>query len=159
MFYSNAYLSSINKSPFNSQRPRGVPVVSRSSSSRCQNVKESIFEVLSYSTVRSATIKSYKVGIIYRLAQLLLLFYIVGWELILQKGYQATETVSYVNKKIFTIKIIIILSKLKTKINQDRWWLLKWRARALCLSIRNETSRWTEVIRFTMKKFTRWTPM
>ncbi|CAF1057371.1 unnamed protein product [Brachionus calyciflorus] len=52
--------------------------------------------VFTYSTVRSATIKSLKVGIVYRIAQILLLFYIVGWELIHNKGYQKNERVSSV---------------------------------------------------------------
>lgn len=47
-----------------------------------------------YSTVRSATIKSHRVGVAYRLAQLTLLLYIVGWELIYKKGYQAFDSVS-----------------------------------------------------------------
>ncbi len=37
-----------------------------------------ILDVFTYSTVRSATIQSYRVGIVYRLAQLVLLSYIIG---------------------------------------------------------------------------------
>ena len=37
-----------------------------------------VYDAFSYSTVRSATIKSHGVGVVYRLAQLLLLFYIIG---------------------------------------------------------------------------------
>lgn len=57
--------------------------------------------VFTYSTVRSATIKSFKVGIVYRIAQVLLLFYIIGWELIHNKGYQKNERVcSVVTTKV-----------------------------------------------------------
>ena len=37
-----------------------------------------IHNFFTYSTVRSATIKSIRVGIIYRVAQLAILFYIIG---------------------------------------------------------------------------------
>jgi hypothetical protein len=64
---------------------------------KCRNnVNEFFYDAFTYSTVRSATIKSHGVGIVYRLAQLSLLFYIVGWELIHNKGYQAFDTVSSV---------------------------------------------------------------
>lgn len=49
---------------------------------------------ISYSTERSATIQSLKVGIVYRLAQILLLSYIIGWELLHNKGYQVFDHVS-----------------------------------------------------------------
>ena len=52
------------------------------------------FDVFTYSTARSATIKSLRVGIAYRIVQILLLSYIIGWELIHNKGYQTFETVS-----------------------------------------------------------------
>lgn len=52
------------------------------------------FDVFTYSTARSATIKSLRVGIAYRIVQVLLLSYIIGWELIHNKGYQTFETVS-----------------------------------------------------------------
>lgn len=52
--------------------------------------------MFTYSTVRSATIKSFRVGIVYRIVQILLLFYIIGWELIHNKGYQKNERVSSV---------------------------------------------------------------
>lgn len=52
------------------------------------------FNVFTYSTARSATIKSLRVGIAYRIVQFLLLSYIIGWELIHNKGYQTFETVS-----------------------------------------------------------------
>lgn len=50
--------------------------------------------VFTYSTVRHARIQSLWVGIIYRLAQLGILCYIVIIGLILKKGYQSTEDVS-----------------------------------------------------------------
>jgi hypothetical protein len=94
MFYTNAYLSSRSQAA----APSSTHHRSHFSLPRLklERTKSILFDAFSYSTVRSATIKSYKVGVIYRLAQLLLLLYIVGWELIYQKGYQATETVSAV---------------------------------------------------------------
>lgn len=44
-------------------------------------VKDHFYDFFSYSTVRSATIKSIKVGIVYRFAQLIILMYIIGYEL------------------------------------------------------------------------------
>jgi hypothetical protein len=41
-------------------------------------IKENFYDFFSYSTVRSATIKSIKVGIVYRFAQLIILMYIIG---------------------------------------------------------------------------------
>lgn len=55
-----------------------------------------IFEMFTYSTVRSASIQSTYVGIVYRIVQLILLVYIVGWELYRNKGYQSFDTVSSV---------------------------------------------------------------
>lgn len=52
--------------------------------------------MISYSTDQSATIKSCKVGVIYRLSQLVILIYIIGWELIISKGYQRFDYVSSV---------------------------------------------------------------
>lgn len=49
-----------------------------------------------YSTARSAQINSYSVGIIYRIAQFIVLSYIIGYELIMNKGYQKFESVSSV---------------------------------------------------------------
>ncbi len=37
-----------------------------------------LLNIFTYSTVRSATIQSYRVGIVYRTAQLVLLSYIIG---------------------------------------------------------------------------------
>ncbi|CAF0949069.1 unnamed protein product [Brachionus calyciflorus] len=59
-----------------------------------ERLKNSFLSFFVYSTVRSATIKSHRVGIAYRLAQIILLVYIIGWELILKKGYQAFDSVS-----------------------------------------------------------------
>jgi hypothetical protein len=50
-----------------------------SKATKCKGAfNEFVYDVFTYSTVRSATIKSHGVGIVYRLAQLLLLFYIIG---------------------------------------------------------------------------------
>lgn len=61
---------------------------------RLDNFKSRFLGFFVYSTVRSATIKSHRVGIAYRLAQFILLIYIIGWELIFKKGYQAFDSVS-----------------------------------------------------------------
>lgn len=55
-----------------------------------------IHDFTSYTTERSASIKSFKVGFVYRLAQALILAYIFGWELYHNKGYQIFDTVSSV---------------------------------------------------------------
>jgi hypothetical protein len=56
--------------------------MAKDSSSRLRCVttpkKTAVSEFFTYSTVRSATIKSVRVGIIYRVAQLAILFYIIG---------------------------------------------------------------------------------
>lgn len=59
-----------------------------------KGIQSFFFDVFTYSTARSATIKSLRVGIVYRIAQVLLLSYIIGWELLHNKGYQVFETVS-----------------------------------------------------------------
>jgi hypothetical protein len=55
-----------------------------------------IVEIFTYSTVRSATIYNVKVGLVYRIVQILLLTYIVGYEFIHNKAYQTHDTVSSV---------------------------------------------------------------
>jgi hypothetical protein len=55
-----------------------------------------IIEIFTYSTVRSATIYNVKVGLVYRMVQILLLTYIVGYEFIHNKAYQTHDTVSSV---------------------------------------------------------------
>jgi len=52
--------------------------------------------MFTYSTVRSASIQSTNVGIVYRIVQVILLAYIIGWELYRNKGYQSFDTVSSV---------------------------------------------------------------
>jgi len=52
--------------------------------------------MFTYSTVRSASIQSTNVGIVYRIVQVILLTYIIGWELFRNKGYQSFDTVSSV---------------------------------------------------------------
>lgn len=59
-------------------------------------VNSFLFDMFTYSTVRSATIKSSSVGIVYRVAQLSILVYIVGYELMLKKGYQSFDQVQSV---------------------------------------------------------------
>ena len=53
-------------------------------------------EMFTYSTERSAAIKSIRVGVAYRLAQILLLFYIIG---LLEKNFK--RELVYLNLKIF----------------------------------------------------------
>jgi hypothetical protein len=55
-----------------------------------------IVEVFTYSTVRSATIYNVKVGLVYRIVQVLLLTYIIGYEFINNRAYQTHDTVSSV---------------------------------------------------------------
>lgn len=55
-----------------------------------------IYDFTTYTTDRSASIRSFKVGFVYRLAQVIILAYIFGWELYHNKGYQVFETVSSV---------------------------------------------------------------
>ncbi|CAF0928545.1 unnamed protein product [Brachionus calyciflorus] len=78
---------------------------------------------MSYSTERSATIKSVKIGLVYRIAQILLLSYIVGWELMHNKGYQEFDTVSsVVTTKVkgqgFLANNLTIETNLKEKSNE-----------------------------------------
>ena len=47
---------------------------------------------LTYTTARSAIIKDWKIGFLYRFIQLIIISYIVGYELIYSKGYQALDT-------------------------------------------------------------------
>ena len=68
----------------------------RRRSGRAHPLKLLIVEMFSYSTVRSATIYSVKVGLVYRTIQALILSYIVGWELFHNKAYQVSDTVSSV---------------------------------------------------------------
>jgi hypothetical protein len=44
-----------------------------------QRASNVLLNVFTYSTVRSATIQSYRVGVVYRTAQLVLLSYIIGF--------------------------------------------------------------------------------
>jgi hypothetical protein len=52
--------------------------------------------LFNYNTERSASIKSLRVGIVYRLTQIAILVYIIGYELIYSKGYQSFDEVSSV---------------------------------------------------------------
>lgn len=64
---------------------------------KCLNTFSSKFgSFITYSTDRSASIKSFKVGFVYRIAQILILTYIFGWELYHNKGYQIFDSVSSV---------------------------------------------------------------
>lgn len=53
-------------------------------------------DFLTYSTIRSATIMSSRVGIVYRIAQILILIYLIGYDLILKKGYQSFDQIQSV---------------------------------------------------------------
>jgi hypothetical protein len=50
-----------------------------------------MFFFQAYATDQSATIKSKRVGVVYRTAQIVFITYIIGWELIKNKTYQATD--------------------------------------------------------------------
>lgn len=74
-----------------------IPIETESPFLKMRNgVKDYLLDIFTYSTVRSASIQSFKVGVVYRFAQILLLLYIVGWELIHNKGYQKFDSVSSV---------------------------------------------------------------
>ncbi|XP_028272751.1 P2X purinoceptor 3a [Parambassis ranga] len=49
-------------------------------------------EVFAYETTKSVVVKSYPVGIINRVVQLLIIAYFVGWVFICEKAYQVTDT-------------------------------------------------------------------
>ena len=51
-----------------------------------------IERLLTYTTARSVVIKDWKIGFLYRLTQLIIISYLVGYELIYSKGYQALDT-------------------------------------------------------------------
>ncbi|CAF0928527.1 unnamed protein product [Brachionus calyciflorus] len=56
--------------------------------------KAALNAVFSYSTVREAKIHSLKVAILFRLFQLVIIGYIIGWSIIYNKGYQEFDQVS-----------------------------------------------------------------
>ena len=49
------------------------------------------FSYFSYSTVRLARVHSLRVAVIFRLFQLIIFAYIIGWDIIYKKGYQITD--------------------------------------------------------------------
>ena len=63
-------------------------------------VKSQFYEFFSYSTVRSATIKSIKVGVVYRFAQLLILGYIIVYILSFYSLIKFHIRIYVKNKKI-----------------------------------------------------------
>lgn len=63
---------------------------------RMNPIKLVFIEIFTYSTARSASIFSIKVGLAYRAVQALVLGYIIGWELIHNRAYQVRDTVSSV---------------------------------------------------------------
>ena len=50
--------------------------------------------VFTYSTMREARIQSWKLSLMFRLFQLGILSYIIGWSIVWKKGYQAHDTIS-----------------------------------------------------------------
>lgn len=50
--------------------------------------------IFTYSTVREARIKSWKITALFRLFQLGIIGYIIGWSIVYQRGYQTTDSVS-----------------------------------------------------------------
>jgi hypothetical protein len=73
-----------------------IILVTRNSKKSKAMLKSFFTHFFSYSTTRSAQINSYTVGIIYRLSQIIVLSYIIGFELLMNKGYQKFESVSSV---------------------------------------------------------------
>jgi hypothetical protein len=88
----------------NNKNEKKVALVSNKNTNRkrmpiMNPLKFVIIEIFTYSTVRSASIYSIKVGLVYRAVQILILSYIIGYELIHNKAYQVSGIVS--NKKHF----------------------------------------------------------
>ncbi|RNA03742.1 P2X purinoceptor 4, partial [Brachionus plicatilis] len=52
------------------------------------------FGYFSYTTVREAKIHNFLIAFIFRILQLLIFIYIIGWDIIKNKSYQATDSVS-----------------------------------------------------------------
>uniref|UniRef100_A0A1I8FT08 TMC domain-containing protein n=1 Tax=Macrostomum lignano TaxID=282301 RepID=A0A1I8FT08_9PLAT len=50
-----------------------------------------------YETQKVIAISSYKIGLIYRSIQLLIVTYVVGWVMLREKGYQSLEYTNYSN--------------------------------------------------------------
>lgn len=68
-------------------------------SNNLKMLRGGFFNFFIYSTVRSATIKSHRVGVAYRLAQLILLSYIIGLvNLILVRMLIVTDVCKFVVK-------------------------------------------------------------
>ncbi|XP_075871288.1 P2X purinoceptor 5-like isoform X2 [Nelusetta ayraudi] len=57
----------------------------------CVSLRSRSIELLHYKTPKYIVAKNKKVGILYRLFQLCLLGYIIGWVFIIKKGYQETD--------------------------------------------------------------------
>jgi P2X purinoceptor 4 len=49
---------------------------------------------VTYSTLRVARIKSWKIAVMFRFFQLVVIGYIVGWSIVYKKGYQSFDSVS-----------------------------------------------------------------
>ena len=83
-------------------------------------LRSCMFDMFTYSTVRSASIQSTYVGIVYRIVQLILLAYIIGWELYHNKGYQAFDTVSsVVTTKVKGLGYVAINQTRDTSLNKS----------------------------------------
>lgn len=64
-------------------------------SSFFKNAYEITFDaIFTYSTVRQAKIHSVKIALIFRIIQLSILAYIIGWSIVYKKGYQEIDKVS-----------------------------------------------------------------
>eukprot|EP00730_Choanoeca_flexa_P002508 TRINITY_DN11075_c0_g1_i4.p2 TRINITY_DN11075_c0_g1~~TRINITY_DN11075_c0_g1_i4.p2 ORF type:complete len:445 (+),score=92.90 TRINITY_DN11075_c0_g1_i4:2855-4189(+) len=67
---------------------------------------EAVYGLFEYDTLKTVHIKSKRVGLIFRLLQLIILGYVVGYGIIYQKGYQEHDTaVSSVTSKVKGVAI------------------------------------------------------
>lgn len=50
--------------------------------------------IFSYSTIRQSKIHSFKIALLFRIIQISIIGYIVGWSIVYKKGYQEIDSVS-----------------------------------------------------------------
>lgn len=58
-------------------------------------VSRAIYDgIFSYSTIRQSKIHSFKIALLFRIIQISIIGYIVGWSIVYKKGYQEIDSVS-----------------------------------------------------------------
>ena len=77
-----------------------------------QRASNVLLNVFTYSTVRSATIQSYRVGVVYRTAQLVLLSYIIGFVFFFVNCFKISSLMWYKKKWLRIISEIIKIQKI-----------------------------------------------